>query len=93
MSDLKCNMKCFECIFRDCTQNTGLTPEESKAIFTWLPEEAKSRGKYKSRKRCGTCKYHQHEDITDGWICVNDESEHLADWTMFDDTCEDWEER
>lgn len=23
MSDLKCNMKCFECIFRDCTQNTG----------------------------------------------------------------------
>jgi hypothetical protein len=43
MSDLKCNMKCFECVFRDCTQNTGLTPEESKAIFTWLPEEAKSK--------------------------------------------------
>lgn len=45
MSDLKCNMKCFECIFRDCTQNSGLTPEESKALFTWLPEEAKKRKK------------------------------------------------
>lgn len=44
-------------------------------------------------KVCGTCKYHQYEDITDGWVCVNDESEYLADWTMFDDSCEEWEER
>ena len=21
---------------------------------------------------CGTCKYHQHEDTDDGWVCVND---------------------
>jgi hypothetical protein len=91
-------MKCFECIFRDCTQNTGLTPEESKAIFTWLPEEAKSKKRRVKMARekveiCGNCKYHQHEDITDGWVCVNDESEHLSDWTEYGDTCEEWEER
>lgn len=44
-------------------------------------------------KCCHNCKYHQHEDITDGWICVNGDSEYIADWTEFDDTCEDWEER
>ena len=40
---------------------------------------------------CGTCKYHQHEDIDDGWVCVNDRSEYCADWTDYKDCCEDWE--
>lgn len=26
----------------------------------------------KSEENCGTCRYHQHEDINDGWVCVND---------------------
>lgn len=26
-------------------------------------------------KCCGTCKYHHHEDIDNGWACVNDRSE------------------
>lgn len=47
----------------------------------------------KNDKCCGTCKYHQHEDIDDGWVCVNDESEYVADWTEYDDYCEEWEER
>ena len=25
-------------------------------------------------KCCGTCKYHYHENIDDGWVCVNDRS-------------------
>lgn len=28
-------------------------------------------------KCCGTCKYYCHEDIDNGWICVNDRSEEL----------------
>ena len=40
---------------------------------------------------CGTCKYHKHEDIDDGWVCVNDRSDYLADWTEDDDGCERWE--
>lgn len=26
-------------------------------------------------KCCGTCKYYYHENIDNGWICVNDQSE------------------
>lgn len=86
-------MNCFECKKPDCVQTKGLTSEEGIAIYTWLPEEAKSRGKYKSRKRCGTCKYYQHEDITDGWVCVNSDSEHCADWMEINNGCEEWEKK
>ena len=30
---------------------------------------------------CGFCKWHKHEDIDDGWICTNPDSEYVADWT------------
>ncbi len=42
---------------------------------------------------CGTCKYHEHEDIDNGWVCVNDKSEYFADFTEYNDTCEEWEGR
>lgn len=42
---------------------------------------------------CGTCKYHEHEDIDNGWVCVNPESDYIADWTDYDFCCEDYEER
>ena len=45
------------------------------------------------KKCCGTCRYHEHENISDGWVCVNDESEYLADWTEYNDSCEEWTER
>jgi len=43
---------------------------------------------------CGTCKHH-HPDGTwpDDWICVNADSEHVADWTEYEDSCEHWEAR
>lgn len=44
-------------------------------------------------KICGTCKWHKHEGIDDGWVCVNDRSDYCTDWTDYEDTCEDWEER
>lgn len=45
------------------------------------------------KKRCGNCKYHQHEDWSDGWICVNTDSDAVADWTPYDYWCDLWEER
>jgi hypothetical protein len=42
------------------------------------------------RRCCGTCKYHQHDDGED-WICVNTDSEYVADWTEYEDCCENWE--
>ena len=45
------------------------------------------------KRICGTCRYHQHEDVDDGWVCTNAESENCADWTEYTDSCEEWEER
>ncbi len=42
-------------------------------------------------KQCSTCKYHEHRNSDDSWVCVNPESEYYADWTDYDDSCEDWE--
>lgn len=42
------------------------------------------------RRCCGTCKYHQHDDGED-WICVNTDSEYVANWTEYEDCCENWE--
>lgn len=44
-------------------------------------------------KYCGTCKYHYHKNIGDGWECVNDRSEYFADWTEYSDSCDEWEGR
>jgi len=42
---------------------------------------------------CGKCKWHVHEDIDDGWVCVNDRSEYCTDWTEYTDSCNEFEER
>lgn len=42
---------------------------------------------------CGTCKYHKYEQESQGWVCVNSNSEYLADWTEYSDTCDEWEEK
>lgn len=42
---------------------------------------------------CGNCKYHQYEDISQGWVCCNQDSEYVADWTDYTDSCEEWESR
>jgi len=42
---------------------------------------------------CGTCEWHQHENVTDGWVCVNDQSEYCTDYTDYGHSCPDWEGR
>lgn len=42
---------------------------------------------------CGKCKWHKYEDISQGWICCNADSEYVADWTDYDFSCEDFEEK
>jgi len=44
-------------------------------------------------KVCGTCRWHEHEDISDGWVCVNDKSDECTDWTHYEHSCEHWEGR
>ena len=42
-------------------------------------------------KTCKTCRYHRHEDISDGYVCVNADSDKVADWTEDDYSCDKWE--
>ncbi len=39
---------------------------------------------------CGTCKYSTYDKVQ-GYICVNDESEYVADFVEFNHVCDDWE--
>lgn len=39
---------------------------------------------------CGTCKWHSFENISDGWVCVNNDSDYCSDWTEYEDSCEEW---
>lgn len=39
-------------------------------------------------KTCATCKW-RSDDFTS--VCVNDASDHLADFVMPEDGCEEWE--
>lgn len=50
-------------------------------------------GKENECECCGTCKWHEHEKVSDGWVCVNNDSEYVADWTDYDFCCEQYESR
>lgn len=39
------------------------------------------------KKYCSTCKWYE----TFNGVCFNGDSEHRADFTCLDDTCEEWE--
>ena len=76
-------------------------PREDKLAEAraWLSERGYSwtsrrkGAKMSNEKICGNCKYHQHEDWTDGWVCVNDRSDYCTCWTEYRDYCEEFEER
>lgn len=40
-----------------------------------------------------TCKWHEQENIDNGYVCVNGDSEYVADWTEDEQCCEEWEKR
>lgn len=42
---------------------------------------------------CQNCRYWTHEDISDGHVCTNSDSEYVADWVEEDDWCDEFEER
>lgn len=46
-----------------------------------------------NKKCCGTCRWHEHEGIDEGWVCTNADSDYCADWTEYDHCCEEWEGR
>lgn len=55
--------------------------------------KTKKMSKRVKRKKgcCGTCKWHDYEDITYEWVCVNAISEHFSDYTDYDCHCDKYE--
>lgn len=45
------------------------------------------------KRCCGTCRWHYHDAESDDWVCVNDNSDYVTDYTDYEDTCEEWEGR
>lgn len=41
-------------------------------------------------KRCENCRYCEYENIDEGYVCVNDKSDYLADWVNLYGCCEEW---
>lgn len=41
---------------------------------------------------CGTCKYSSYDKMQ-GCVCVNDESEYVADFVEYDHECDEWERK
>ena len=44
-----------------------------------------------SKECCGTCKWHEYDKAGKDWVCVNDASENVADFTGYEDSCDEWE--
>lgn len=42
-------------------------------------------------RRCKTCKYGNYDEMQ-GYVCVNGESEYVADFVDKNNWCENWEE-
>lgn len=45
----------------------------------------------KMERLCKTCKYGNYDEMQ-GYVCVNGESEYVADFVDEDNWCEEWEE-
>lgn len=68
--------------------DSNLIPMDGwRAEYQWVPIELIVED------RCETCKWHQHEDIDDGYVCVNSRSVYCCDWTENDYWCSQWEEK
>lgn len=44
-------------------------------------------------ERCGNCLYHVYDELEDGCICVNRESDMWLSYTTNEDGCEKWEKK
>lgn len=42
---------------------------------------------------CGECKWHKYDEFGRAWVCTNDRSDYVADFTDYTDTCEHFEQR
>ena len=85
------NAKCASCIYNHngvcyyADDTCGFADGEDYLNEPYRNEEPEKK------ERCENCKWRRHEDINDGYVCVNAESDRCADWVEDYDGCECWE--
>ena len=42
---------------------------------------------------CGTCARHRYDQTAEDYVCLNNRSEYFGDWTPYNNTCDEWEEK
>lgn len=48
---------------------------------------------YEADECCGKCCKHKFDDESQDWVCTNSKSEYFAEWTNYNDACEEFKGR
>lgn len=88
-----CNSNNVEDIHNEAEKTYAFYIKEKfeKINEQYLKLKKKMNHTYLENICCGKCFYHQYEDIDDGYVCVNGDSEYVAEWTENDFYCEEYE--
>ena len=71
-----------------CGAETKAEPSTEEMATAWNARHDKAVEEMKNGKVCATCKWRSDEFTS---VCVNDASDHLADFVTGDMTCTEWE--
>ena len=68
--------------------------ERNKEWLLTNPNECPfQKGDYMAREICGECKYNKYSTTEKEFYCSNTDSDNYGIPTMYDDSCEDFEEK
>ena len=73
---------------KTCGSETRSKRQTADAIALWNRRHDQTLDELKDKHVCANCKWRSDEFTS---VCVNDASEHLADFVKADDECEWWE--
>ena len=79
----------FRVLCRSCAYDYGKGVVEMDGE-TYTDPYQFNEAKYKKGNYpiCGRCEYYRHEDIDDGYVCTNGDSEYVTEWVEKTDSCE-----
>ena len=64
----------------------------SEMVYCQMEHRSKRMAEERQKECCGTCEYGSYDSIQ-GYVCVNDESEYVADFVEYRHSCEQYEPR
>ena len=86
-------MTCENCRFWESEHKYMFCKNPKSVYFLQTRKPEFSCQRWEEEQKCKTCFYWQKEPYNSGMVCVNSESEHVADWTEAEQGCEEWEKK